>query len=270
MAEETANINLQLTWTDPRSGEAMEQIFSLPFSVGRDSGNQLMLPSTSVSRHHATFEADGHKVILTDHQSSNGTYVNSQQIEKTVLKDGDEIIFGEVKVALTFTREKEKRPSRPTREHLFDALYQGEAEKTISLKDIRGKSSSLFVDFTDTTATIQSPKPDANPLAEINMKPLAGDELKHFISGRMQKDMAADISDEVNQVADSFRRNEPTPSQSALPKITPRPGSEEDTVADRDEFEAMLKPPKASPAPATPDPKPEGLIARIFRRLIGG
>lgn len=267
MAEENTSINLQVKWVDPRSGEAMEQIFALPFSVGRDSGNQLMLPSTSISRHHATFEAEGGKVTITDHQSSNGTFVNGQQVQKTTLKEGDEILFGEVSIKIAFTKEKEKRPTRPTRDHLFDALYKGESEKTISLKDIRGKSSALFADISSTTP-IESPKPVSS--SDSNIKPLAGDDLKQFISGRLQKDMAEDISSEVDAMADSFRTRDVTASfsQSALPNAAPRQGSEEDTVADRSEFEAAFAP-KPSSAPLPPAPKQENLITRIFRRLTG-
>ena len=50
------------------------------FSVGRDTGNQIQLHDTEVSRRHAELRRDGDVFLLTDLGSSNGTFVNGQRI----------------------------------------------------------------------------------------------------------------------------------------------------------------------------------------------
>ncbi|MCA9792774.1 MAG: FHA domain-containing protein, partial [Candidatus Eremiobacteraeota bacterium] len=53
----------------------------------------------SVSRRHAVIVRDGPFVVLEDHGSSNGTYVNGTKLEKGLqktLEDQDEICFGRV------------------------------------------------------------------------------------------------------------------------------------------------------------------------------
>ncbi len=63
--------------------------------VGREhSMCEIVLDNPKVSRLHAEFvEMDG-RVLLIDRNSSNGTYVNDQKIDKRFLEDGDIIYFG--------------------------------------------------------------------------------------------------------------------------------------------------------------------------------
>lgn len=63
--------------------------------VGRENSMcEIALDNPKVSRLHAEFvEMDG-RVLLIDRNSSNGTYVNDQKIDKRFLEDGDIIYFG--------------------------------------------------------------------------------------------------------------------------------------------------------------------------------
>ncbi|MCP4203482.1 MAG: EAL domain-containing protein [bacterium] len=72
-------------------------IRSLPLKIGRHSGADLYLYSTSVSHEHAElFEQDG-ALWVRDLTSTNGTYVNSTRIEEAVqLNDGDTIHFADL------------------------------------------------------------------------------------------------------------------------------------------------------------------------------
>lgn len=65
-------------------------------SVGRDPGSGLPLDSDLVSRNHALFEVDAEEVVVTDLQSTNGTFVNDQLVRRTTLRDGDRIGIGGV------------------------------------------------------------------------------------------------------------------------------------------------------------------------------
>ncbi len=63
--------------------------------IGRErSICEIVLDNPKVSRLHAEVVAIDGKVLLIDRNSSNGTYVNDQKIEKRYLKDGDIIYFG--------------------------------------------------------------------------------------------------------------------------------------------------------------------------------
>ena len=70
-------------------------------TVGRSSNCDILLDDITVSRWHATFQLDDGDVILTDHGSLNGTYVNRVLIdEPTVLKRGDEVQIGKFRMLL--------------------------------------------------------------------------------------------------------------------------------------------------------------------------
>jgi hypothetical protein len=63
--------------------------------IGRESTIcEIVLENPKVSRIHAEVVSIDGKVMLIDRNSSNGTYVNDQKIDKRFLKDGDIIYFG--------------------------------------------------------------------------------------------------------------------------------------------------------------------------------
>jgi serine protease Do len=63
--------------------------------IGRESSVcEIVLENPKVSRLHAEVVSVDGKVLLIDRDSSNGTYVNDQRIQKRYLKDGDIIYFG--------------------------------------------------------------------------------------------------------------------------------------------------------------------------------
>jgi S1-C subfamily serine protease len=63
--------------------------------IGRESTIcEIVLENPKVSRLHAEVVSIDGKVLLIDRNSSNGTYVNDQKIDRRFLKDGDIIYFG--------------------------------------------------------------------------------------------------------------------------------------------------------------------------------
>src|SRR5436305_13632583 len=63
--------------------------------IGRESAIcEIVSENPKVSRLHAEVVSIDGKVLLIDRNSSNGTYVNDQKIDKRFLKDGDIIYFG--------------------------------------------------------------------------------------------------------------------------------------------------------------------------------
>jgi type II secretory pathway predicted ATPase ExeA len=67
-------------------------------SIGRDSLNDLCIPSLLVSRHHVLIARGSAGVRLADLGSTNGTTVNGEQVISKVLKDGDKIVLGDCQI----------------------------------------------------------------------------------------------------------------------------------------------------------------------------
>lgn len=65
-------------------------------TVGRVQGNDLMLPKGNVSKRHCRLERVDDNFVVTDQNSTNGTYVNRRRITQgTVVRQGDRIYIGD-------------------------------------------------------------------------------------------------------------------------------------------------------------------------------
>jgi ABC transport system ATP-binding/permease protein len=70
-------------------------------TVGRQEGNTVRLTEQNISRRHARFIREGGVLYVEDVKSYNGIKVNGTLIaQKTGLKDGDQILIGDYKLAL--------------------------------------------------------------------------------------------------------------------------------------------------------------------------
>jgi len=69
-------------------------------TVGRHQENDIVIDHMGVSGTHARVTVDGQSVILTDLQSTNGTYVNGRRVTEVELRPNDWISIG--KHILTF------------------------------------------------------------------------------------------------------------------------------------------------------------------------
>ena len=67
-------------------------------TVGRCNTNALCLPHSFVSNFHAVFIPEKGGAILKDLQSTNGTHVNGEPIQKRVLVHLDEIVIGNYEI----------------------------------------------------------------------------------------------------------------------------------------------------------------------------
>jgi adenylate cyclase len=63
-------------------------------TIGRDKNNSLILPDKTISRHHAQITKEKGGYLLTDLGSYNGTKVNGNLVQSSVLKHNDEIRIG--------------------------------------------------------------------------------------------------------------------------------------------------------------------------------
>lgn len=65
-------------------------------TIGRLAHNALQIDELSVSSHHADIFLKAGRYHLQDSGSTNGTFVNGEQVADAILRDGDEVRFGTV------------------------------------------------------------------------------------------------------------------------------------------------------------------------------
>jgi len=70
-------------------------------TIGRHEDNDIVIDHMGVSGRHTRVAVDGQSVILTDLQSTNGTFVNGRRVEQVELRPNDWITIG--RHILTFT-----------------------------------------------------------------------------------------------------------------------------------------------------------------------
>lgn len=76
------------------SGTHVIPLESTLLSIGRGLNNDIILEDTRVSRHHAQLRYRSRRFWITDLGSTNGTYVNNEQVAEQSLGDGDVISLG--------------------------------------------------------------------------------------------------------------------------------------------------------------------------------
>jgi chromosome segregation ATPase len=64
--------------------------------IGRATGCELHIDSSSVSRHHALILAGTREAIIEDLNSTNGVILNGHKVTRAVLNDGDIVTIGEI------------------------------------------------------------------------------------------------------------------------------------------------------------------------------
>jgi hypothetical protein len=70
-------------------------------AIGRSEDSDIFLVDPSVSRNHATMKIDDGRVSLTDHGSTNGSYVNGERITGARnVTAGDVLTFGNTQMRL--------------------------------------------------------------------------------------------------------------------------------------------------------------------------
>jgi phosphoserine phosphatase RsbU/P len=83
-----------LAVTNPSGNRSRVIIDAVPFLIGRQGENNLVLRDNRISRSHARISADNGDYVIEDLESRHGVYVNGQRVKRHKLKDGDHIDFG--------------------------------------------------------------------------------------------------------------------------------------------------------------------------------
>ncbi len=103
------------------NGQSILESTSYPYTIGRAPDSQLVVNDSKVSSHHAQIRANGQGYEIIDLASSNGTFVNEQQLVQHVprqLFPNDRIRIGDT----TFVFENGLMPSQP---ELEATVYAG-------------------------------------------------------------------------------------------------------------------------------------------------
>ena len=79
-------------------------------TVGRLADNALQIDDGSVSSRHAEIELEADVFHLHDLGSTNGTFVNGEQVTDAVLRHGDEVRFGVVEAVFNGEEEAPDQP----------------------------------------------------------------------------------------------------------------------------------------------------------------
>jgi FHA domain len=69
-------------------------------TVGRLEDNNFQIPAPSVSSHHCEVLLRGNDVVIKDLDSTNGTFINGEQVTEQVLQVGQTVRFGSIEARL--------------------------------------------------------------------------------------------------------------------------------------------------------------------------
>jgi pSer/pThr/pTyr-binding forkhead associated (FHA) protein len=96
----------------PDHQEHIHEVHEDLVTIGRLPDNSLPLEDASVSSHHAQLKHEGGEYKLVDLDSTNGTFVNDQQITTVTLRNGDAIRFGKIETVF-FAQEVASADKQP-------------------------------------------------------------------------------------------------------------------------------------------------------------
>ncbi len=124
--------------------------------LGRTDDNDIVLEHKSVSRNHAKLVREGERTRILDLKSANGVLVNDEEVETHVLRSGDIIELGKVKIRFVPVGERFVVAAEDIeRARIADAAGDDfeEGSQTVNV------TSPLRQRVSDTPATAAAPKP---------------------------------------------------------------------------------------------------------------
>lgn len=119
-------------------------------TIGRRSGNDIVLDGWSVSAAHAVLIQDGTNVVVEDLRSRNGTFVNGARIERGQLKDGCEVRIADF--TLTLALHRTAMAYEPTL-----LIRSGSPPRIAQFEYLKGSGSGQVISLSQTLTTIGSP-----------------------------------------------------------------------------------------------------------------
>ena len=96
--------------------------FKESMTIGRNPENNIQIDNMAVSGHHARIDKTGSKFILTDLQSTNGTFVNNKKIVSHSLKERDKIHIGNHVLLFMASEEDQEEHRNEDETMMLDAV----------------------------------------------------------------------------------------------------------------------------------------------------
>lgn len=92
--------------------------------IGRAPDNEIHIDHPAVSHHHAELRREGSRYVLTDQDSTNGTFVNGEMVSRHVLSLDDTISVGPVQLRFTGAAIEQQNASNEVRIDIFHLTKQ--------------------------------------------------------------------------------------------------------------------------------------------------
>jgi len=85
-----------------QGGHKFYELNNLSTKIGRNTDNDIIIADKTVSGFHAVISIENGKIFITDHSSTNGTFVNNHQIERSELQNNDMITLGKIEIRYNY------------------------------------------------------------------------------------------------------------------------------------------------------------------------
>lgn len=134
----------------PSGKEIIHDLPEQTTTIGRLAENALQIEDDSVSSSHAEVFAEDDRFFVRDLGSTNGTFLNGEKIEKSLLHEGDELRFGSVLTRFGISEAPaEKAPVEssdlPTRESTVSHRPDNFVSSSPIKRETNGKDSGKAV-----------------------------------------------------------------------------------------------------------------------------
>ena len=122
-------------------------------TVGRVEDNTFQIPDPSVSSHHCEILLRGSEVIIRDLDSTNGTFINGQQITEATLKPSQILRLGQVEVRLESEQAGNSMAQKRTLDHTqvvpqgikFEELGQSAKSSNRGFEKKSNRGTKIFI-----------------------------------------------------------------------------------------------------------------------------
>ena len=125
-------------------------------TIGRVEGNAFQLAEVSISSHHCEVFKKGEDYVVKDLGSTNGTYIDGEQVTEAVLKPGHMLRLGQVEIRLesgdgaaaAAQKPMEKTmvlPQGGVKLNQFDTTGRAAVESTKGFSKKDNKTNKIFI-----------------------------------------------------------------------------------------------------------------------------
>src|SRR5689334_21571472 len=105
---------------NPSGNRSRISLDTIPFLIGRQAGNQLVLRDNRTSRVHARIVEENGQYFIEDLNSRHGVHINGERIQKHQLANSDRIDFGfqdSYKLIFTLEEDEDRKSTRLNSSH---------------------------------------------------------------------------------------------------------------------------------------------------------